>query len=53
MLVFLKMWLKVTEMESLMGRDHFVDPGIGGRIILECILGKNGGKMWTGFIGSE
>jgi len=32
--------------EELKGRDI----GIGGRTILEWILGKYGGKLWTGFI---
>jgi hypothetical protein len=26
------------------------DPDVDGKIILERILGKYGGKMWTGFI---
>jgi hypothetical protein len=26
------------------------DQGVDGRIILECILGKEGGKACTGFI---
>jgi len=29
--------------ENLKGRDHSEDPGVGGRIILEWILGKQGG----------
>jgi len=33
-----------------MGRDHSEDLGINGRIILDCILGKLGGKLWTGCI---
>jgi hypothetical protein len=32
------------------GRDHSEDLGVDGRIILEWILGKYGGKVWTGFI---
>jgi hypothetical protein len=34
------------------GKDHLEDLGVGGRIILEWILGKYGGKVWTGFSGS-
>jgi hypothetical protein len=30
-------------------RDHFEDLGVDGRIILEWILGKLGGKEWTRF----
>jgi len=26
------------------------DVGVDGKIILEWILGKQGGKVWTGFI---
>jgi len=36
--VYIKFWSK-----NLMGRDR-----AGGRIILEWILGKWGGKLWTG-----
>jgi hypothetical protein len=32
------------------GRDHADDVGVDRRIILEWILGKQGWKMWTGFI---
>jgi hypothetical protein len=32
------------------GRDHMEDLGIDGKIILECILGKNGGAVWIGCI---
>jgi hypothetical protein len=35
---------------NLKGRDHSEDVGIDGRIILELILGKQVGKVWTGFI---
>jgi hypothetical protein len=31
-------------------RDHLEDLGIDGRVILERILEKLGGKAWTGFI---
>jgi len=30
-------------------RDHSEDRGIDGKIILEWILEKLGGKLWTGF----
>jgi len=33
-----------------MRRDHLEELKLGGRIILEWILGKQGGKVWTGFI---
>jgi len=36
--------------EDLKGRDHSDDLGINGKTILECILGKLGGKVWTGSI---
>jgi hypothetical protein len=32
------------------GTDHLEDLGIDGKIILEWILGKYGGRVWTGFI---
>jgi hypothetical protein len=31
------------------GRDHSDDVGVDGRIILEWIIGKQDGKVWTGF----
>jgi len=34
--------------ENLKGRDHLED--IGRKIILEWIVGKQGGKVWTGSI---
>jgi hypothetical protein len=36
--------------DKLTGKDHPEFLGIVGRIILEWISGKFGGKMWTGFI---
>jgi hypothetical protein len=36
--------------ENLKGRDHSEDLGVGGRIILEWILWKQGEKLWTGCI---
>jgi hypothetical protein len=32
------------------GRDHLEDLGVDGKIILECIIGKYSGKVWTGCI---
>jgi hypothetical protein len=39
--------------ENLKGRNHSEGPGTGGRIILEWILGKEGGRVWTGFPDSS
>jgi hypothetical protein len=36
--------------ETLNGRDDSEDRSIDGKIILEWILGKQGGKVWTGCI---
>jgi hypothetical protein len=36
--------------ETLKGSDDSKDLDVAGRIILEMILGKWGGKFWTGFI---
>jgi hypothetical protein len=36
--------------KNLNGIDHSEDLGVDGRIILEMIVGKWGGKLWTGFI---
>jgi hypothetical protein len=35
--------------KNLKGRDHLEDQGIDGKIH-EWILGKQGGRVWTGFI---
>jgi hypothetical protein len=32
------------------GRNHSEDLGVDGRIKLECISKKKGGKLWTAFI---
>jgi hypothetical protein len=37
-------------LEKVKGRDHSEDLGIDGRIILEGILGKEGGRLWHIFI---
>jgi hypothetical protein len=34
-------------LENLKGQNHFEDLGMRGRIILECILEKQGGKVWN------
>jgi hypothetical protein len=36
--------------ENLKGRDPADYLGIDGKVILECILGKWDGKVWTGCI---
>jgi hypothetical protein len=43
--MYTKFWF-----ENLKGRDHAEDVEIDGRIISKLILGKQGGKAWTGFI---
>jgi hypothetical protein len=43
--MYIKFWS-----ENLKGSDHSEDLGVDGKIILEWILGKLGGKMWTGCI---
>jgi hypothetical protein len=40
----------ILRLENLKGRDHSEDLVIGGEIILEWILGKLCGKVWTEFI---
>jgi hypothetical protein len=37
-------------LENLKGRDHLEDIGVDGKIIWEWILGKEGGRVWTGCI---
>jgi len=37
-------------LENLKGRDQLEDLGIHGKVTLEWILGKYGGKVWTGCI---
>jgi hypothetical protein len=37
-------------LENLKGGDHLEDLDIDWRIILEWILGKYSGRLWTGFI---
>jgi hypothetical protein len=39
-------------LENLKGRYHMEDLGVNGKIILQVdwILGKDGGKVWTGSI---
>jgi len=37
-------------LESLKGRHHTKELGMYGKIILEWIFGKQGGKKWTVFI---
>jgi hypothetical protein len=36
--------------ENLKGRDDSEDLDVDGMLILKRLLGKLGGKMWTGFI---
>jgi hypothetical protein len=37
-------------LESVKGRDHSEELGVDGKILLAWILGKQGGKVWTGFV---
>jgi hypothetical protein len=37
-------------LENLKGRNHTADLGVDGRILLEWILQKYDGKVWTGMI---
>jgi hypothetical protein len=36
--------------ENQKGRNHLEDLVVAGKIVLEWILGKRSGKVWTGFI---
>jgi hypothetical protein len=40
----------VFRLENFKGRDYLEEVGVDGKIILERIFGKRGGKLWTGFI---
>jgi hypothetical protein len=35
---------------KLEGKNHSEERGVNGKIILKWILGKQGGKVWTGCI---
>jgi len=37
-------------LENLNDKDYLQVLGVDGKIILKCILGKYGGRVWTGFI---
>jgi hypothetical protein len=39
--------------ENLKGRDYMEDLGVYGKIILEWILGKQGGELWIIFIDRD
>jgi hypothetical protein len=41
-------WLHPRTYNIMGGRDNSEDFGVDGRIILEWMLGKLGGKVWTG-----
>jgi hypothetical protein len=41
---------EVTLSGNLKGREHLEELSVNVRIILELILGKQGGKMWTAYI---
>jgi hypothetical protein len=34
-------------LEELNGRDHLEDLSVDGKIVLESLFGKYGGKVWT------
>jgi hypothetical protein len=40
----------VFYLANLEGKVHLDDLGVDGKRILEWILGKDGGILWTGFI---
>jgi hypothetical protein len=42
--------IKYLSLVNLKGRDHLEDLGIDGKIILKWMLGKEGGKMRTGYM---
>jgi hypothetical protein len=44
--VFVRWWRKM----DYNGRGHSEDLGMDGNIILEFLVGKFGGKVWTGCI---
>jgi hypothetical protein len=35
---------------SSKGRDHSEDLGVDGRTTVGCILGKEGGEVWSGCV---
>jgi hypothetical protein len=37
-------------LETFKGREYSEEVGVSGEIILDWILGKYDGKVWTGFI---
>jgi len=37
-------------LENLNGTDHAEEMGVDGKIILEWICRKQGGRVWSGFI---
>ena len=37
--------------ENLRERNHLENQDVVGRIILKCIVKKQDGEAWTGFIG--
>jgi hypothetical protein len=39
-----------VRLKNRKGRDHSKDLDVDGKIILDWILGKQGGKVWTGWI---
>jgi hypothetical protein len=46
--MFLKIHKYKVFTEMFNGRDHWGDPGVDGRIILEWIFGKWEVGVWTG-----
>jgi hypothetical protein len=41
---------KIFWLEKLKGGDHSEEISVDEKIVLELILGKQGGKLWIGFI---